>query len=54
MFILKNTFKTTSKFLNFSIKRNFDQYLIRPKRHFILTYKYKNGIEPKIEGNVKF
>ena len=29
------------KLLKFSVKRTFDQYLIRPKRHFTLTYKYK-------------
>ncbi len=37
-------------FLKFSFKRNFDQYLIRPKRHFVLNYKYKPETENLIQS----
>lgn len=37
-------------FLKFSFKRNFDQYLIRPKRHFVLNYKYKPQTENLIQS----
>lgn len=55
MFNFKSKFIFFPKpfFLKFSAKRNFDQYLIRPKRHFVLNYKYKPDIDNLIQSKRK-
>ena len=47
----KNFITIKSTFHKFALKRNFDQYLIRPKRHFVLTYKFNAENENTTESN---
>lgn len=37
---IKTSISKQKTFYNFNIKRNFDQFKERPKRHFILLYKF--------------